>query len=248
MQSRPATFFRSRTPIQKRSLLLFLLGSILAFGGTCHKTESRLSRVTFARGEIYVIRSGSDKPIPLEAGQTLQHRDTIRTGKDSYVEVMVQNVGLFRLSENSELNLEELHAEDKTMIRLDKGKAGFFLLKLVPSQQVGVKLPTAVAGVRGTKFLVSADGASKIALFGGAVQVENERKQSVVIDKPGEVRIKPGDSIDQKSLKPLSAESLAEMKKLEELLPLDLQQVPVDPARRNQLEPEEPAGADLKKP
>ncbi|MCE9596327.1 MAG: FecR family protein [Spirochaetia bacterium] len=226
-----------------RANLLLILSVAVLF--TCQRTESRLSRITFARGEIYLIRQGSS-PVPIEAGAILQHKDTLRTGKDSYAEVMVQNVGLFRLSENSELNMEELQANDKTIIRLDKGKAGFFLLKLIPNQQVGVKLPTAVAGVRGTKFLVAADGASKVALFGGAVQVENEQKQSVVIDKPGEVKLKKGEAIDKSSLKPLSAESIADMKKLEELLPLDLQKVPVDPGRPAEFRA--PSGSDLKKP
>lgn len=227
--------------LKAKFLLILTMAALL----TCQKSESRLSRITFARGEIYLIRGGNS-PVPIEAGAILQHKDTLRTGKDSYAEVMVQNVGLFRLSENSELNMEELRANDKTIIRLDKGKAGFFLLKLIPNQQVGIKLPTAVAGVRGTKFLASADGASKVALFGGAVQVENEQKQSVVLDKPGEVKLKKGDTLDNSSLKPLSPESIAEMKKLEELLPLDLQKVPTDAASTPEFRT--PSGADLKKP
>ena len=225
----------------KRRLLLLVLLPVL-----CGQTPSRLSRITFARGEIFVTHAGETKPA--ESGQILYHDDMIRTGKDSYAEVMVQNVGVFRLAENSELKLEELQSKDKTIIRLDKGKAGFFLLKIPSKEQVQVRLPTAVAGVRGTNFLVSAEKGSKVALFGGAVQMEDAAKKSVVIDKPGEITLKAGESLANKKVEKLSAESIADMKKLEEMLPLNLQSVPQDPGRMNQTDLDAPQGSDLKKP
>ncbi len=224
----------------KRLLVLVLLSAAFCGG----EKPSRLSRITLARGEILVVHGG--QTTAAQAGQILYHEDVVRTGNDSYAEIVVQNVGVFRLAENSELTMEELQSKDKTIIKLDKGKAGFFLLRIPSTDQVQVRLPTAVAGVRGTRFLASAEKGSKVALFGGAVQVEDPAKKSMIIDRPGEVTLKKGESLAGKKIEALSPESIADMKKLEELIPLNLQQVPVDPQNPGSME--SVPGADLTKP
>ena len=78
--------------------------------------------------------------------------------------------------------------------------------------------------------------------------MEDAAKKSVVIDKPGEITLKAGESLANKKVEKLSAESIADMKKLEEMLPLNLQSVPQDPGRMNQTDLETPQGSDLKKP
>lgn len=223
-----------------RVIFVLVLTSLLVCSGS-----SRLSRVTMAKGEIYVIRAGSSGPVLIKPGELLQHGDTIRTGPASFAEVIVQNVGMFRVSENSELKMEELQQRNKTIIRLDKGKAGFFLLKQTQDQDTTVRLPTAVAGVRGTKFLASADGGSKVALFDGAVQVADPKNATMILDKPGEVKLKQGESLEGRKPAPLSAESIADMKALEQLFPINLEQVP-----RTIPEPQVrmPEGADLPQP
>lgn len=224
--------------------IAFVCLSLLVLAAGCGG-DSRLSRVSMAKGEIYVIRSGSSGPVLIKPGDLLQHGDTIRTGPASFAEVIVQNVGMFRVSENSELKMEELQDKNKTIIRLDRGKAGFFLLKQTKDQDTTVRLPTAVAGVRGTKFLASAVGGSKVALFDGAVQVADPAKETLVLDRPGEVRLKQGESLKGRSIEPLSAESIADMKALEQLFPINLEQVP-----REMQEPDLklPAGSDLPQP
>lgn len=230
-----------------RSILLraaALAAAAILIGG-CGPGQSRLSRLTMARGEIYVIRAGSAGPVLVKAGEILQHGDTIRTGPGAAAEVMVQNVGMFRVSENSELKMEELQDKNKTIIRLDKGKAGFFLLKQTQDQETQVTLPTAVAGVRGTKFLASAVGGSKVALFDGAVQVADPAKQTMLLDKPGEVKLKEGESLKGRTPQPLSAESISDMKSLEQMFPINLEQ---PPRNLEEVRPEVPAGGDLPQP
>lgn len=225
-----------------RGALLCFLVILAVFG--CG-SSSRLSRLTMAKGEIYVIRAGSAGPVLIKPGEILQHGDTIRTGPASVAEVIVQNVGMFRVSENSELKMEELQEKNKTIIRLDKGKAGFFLLKQTQDQDTTVRLPTAVAGVRGTKFLASAEGGSKVALFDGAVQVADPASQTLVLDKPGEVKLKAGESLKGRTIEPLSAESIADMKALEQMFPINLEQVPRTIPESQISAPE---GADLPQP
>ena len=152
-------------------------------------------------------------------------------------------MGLVRLGENSRLKLGDLSSQGRLNIQLQKGRAGFLMKRLKPNSEFRVSTPTVVASVRGTSFLVGIDSTesgspagaaddsegpviSKVAMFDGALELgapdlnddESETPEPpTILDRPGEVRLKTGDRISPASIQPLSAESIAEMKALEEM-------------------------------
>jgi ferric-dicitrate binding protein FerR (iron transport regulator) len=201
----------------KKAIFLSL---ILAFVA-CNKQETQVkdaaaavARVTFLKGEAHALR-GTEK-LPLQVGVTLQQGDKVTTGADAQVEVFLKGQGIVRLSENSELALSVLGEGNNTQLGLNSGTGAFFLKKMDRAGDFKVQAPTAVAGVRGTTFLMSVPeaGTTRIALYDGAIAVNNDKGKELVIDKPGEINVRSGQDLTAQSVKPLSGESLGALKKL----------------------------------
>ncbi len=180
-------------------------------------------------------------------GATAGPQDVIQTGPDSAAELQVREMGIVRLGENSRLKLGDLSSQGRLNIQMQKGRAGFLMKRLKPNSEFRVSTPTVIAAVRGTSFLVgvdslesdptrsSAEGAAgqsggpvfaKVAMFDGALELAAPDAEDVasetpvpptILDRPGEVRLKTGDRVSPTSIQPLSAESIAEMKALEEM-------------------------------
>lgn len=199
----------------KKAIFLSL---ILALACSKQETQvkdaaSAVARVTFLKGEAHALR-GAEK-LSLQVGATLQQGDKITTAGDAQVELFLKGQGIVRLSENSELALSELSGND-TKLGLNSGTGAFFLKKMDRAGDFKVQAPTAVAGVRGTTFLMSIPqaGTTRIALYDGAIAVNNDKGKELVIDKPGEINVRSGQDLTAQSVKPLSGESLNALKKL----------------------------------
>lgn len=201
----------------KKAIFLVMALAFVA----CNKQETQvkdaggsIARITFLKGDVSALR-GTDKVV-LEVGAALQQGDKITTGAEAQVELFLKGQGIVRLSENSELALSVLGEGNKTTVGLNSGTGAFFMKKLDRTGEFNVQAPTAVAGVRGTTFLVSVPqaGTTRIALYDGAIAVNNDKGKEVILDKPGEINVRAGQDISAQSVKPLSSESLGALKKL----------------------------------
>lgn len=202
---------------------------IILITTTCEDEPKKSGQVTFITGDVFISKpgkSGKDEK-PLNLGQFINYSDQIRTGEQSSVEIQMKLHGLIRVSENTIFKLQELQNDKKVEIQIEKGKAGLFIDKLEKDKEILVRTPTIIAAVRGTKFLVTSDESqkSKIALFDGAIAMKGKNKE-IVLDKPGEMILKKGQEPDSELIAPLSPESIADMKALEEMGNLDLQPEP----------------------
>lgn len=202
--------------------------------------------VTFVQGRAY-LRPGSaseKKEKELTEGLPVHFEDIIRTESKSAVELQLKNYGLIRVGEKTIFRLSELHKGRHIEIRVEKGKAGLFMNKLPKDQEVIVKTPTVIAAIRGTRFLVTSDDGkqSKVALFGGALELQNDSGK-VVLDKPGEVKLKKGARLSADLIEPLSPESIAEMKALENMNAIEFPEEPKPFARDlRKKDPPQPTG------
>lgn len=221
--------------------LAFLCLAVLLATGACRATQRDYAVFQFVAGEVYILRDGQDdQKRRAHIGATAGPADVIETRADSAAELEVREMGLIRMGENSRLKLGDLNSSKHLNIQLENGKAGFLMKKLNRGQEFRVNTPTVVASVRGTRFLVGvyssqtadekpqAGGVeyAKVAMFDGALELQSsgvdpksadESANSTLLDQPGEVRLKPGDTLSADSIQPLSAESIAEMKALEEM-------------------------------
>jgi hypothetical protein len=131
--------------------------------------------------------------------------DTIYTEDDSKLEIVFDDATIIKLDPNSKLLIKTLTRDNgkKTLLELIKGSVMAIVKKLAAHEEFGVKTKMAMAAVKGTEFIVTADDNSKVGVFDGTVAVTGydmngrelhrimvERNHETVIEKnfgrPGE--------------------------------------------------------------
>lgn len=121
-----------------------------------------IGRIKVARGQVAVERAGAT--MPGSVGMRLQATDTIRTGQDGAVGITMDDDSLLSAGPNTILVLDR-YAFDPTTHQgrldaaLNKGTLAVIsgrIAKQSPDAMT-VRTPTAVLGVRGTTFAVSAN-------------------------------------------------------------------------------------------
>ncbi|MCB1307743.1 MAG: FecR domain-containing protein [Leptospiraceae bacterium] len=201
-----------------RPVFTALLGiAVLALMST-HCSESRkYGIIEYSVGETYMVPAGSEARQPATIGQAVGENDTVGTGPASAMELTIRNIGTVRLGENTELFLAELQAQNRIRVRVDAGNAGFFV-RTEENYELEAALPTMVASVRGTEFILSPESPrgepNWIALFDGAIVLADDKDGSMPLEGPGEVSLPAGGKLDASLIKPLSPEAIALMDEL----------------------------------
>ena len=155
------------------SLILIIILSVTV---SCMKQpEDDYSTIMFYIGDV----KKNDKLV--EIGDIILENDIITTGAQSSCDIKIGG-SIIRVKEKSKIKLSELNRKDdieRTTVGLNVGKLLCKAKKLSKSESFLVKTPTAVAGVRGTKFTVEADlkKTSRIKVFDGKVKVVKRVKQ-----------------------------------------------------------------------
>jgi hypothetical protein len=146
--------------------------------------------VASVRGAATVVRGGA--PTPATVGMAVQLGDELQTGSDGQLRVVFRDDSVIDLSESSALVVDEqvydpAASSYSSLMRLVAGKARALVGKYyqTPGAVYEVETPTAVAGVRGTSFLVSYDpdsDATRVVGIRGQIQVRSlaERVGEVV--------------------------------------------------------------------
>lgn len=138
------------------------------------------TKVVFLSGDVFVIYgaedgSASSEEIPVVIGDKLKTGDILKTGEDSYLEILIDNNAVIRMEDNTELTLTNLFligAVTDISVALTKGSIINKVEKLVGDSTYAVKTKSAAFGVRGTSFLIQADSAGDLlAVKEGSVQL-----------------------------------------------------------------------------
>lgn len=141
-------------------------------------------RVTKTVGKVEVTRD--EKTEPARIDMILEKDAQIRT-YDGTIDLKIVGLGIFKLKPYSLLELSSL--SKKTKFRLNPGKILLVLKKIMRDSVFEIQTPTAVIGVRGTSFLVSATKKKmKIGVLTGKVVVQSGKK-TVVVDELKEVSV-----------------------------------------------------------
>jgi hypothetical protein len=121
-----------------------------------------IGQIKIAKGQVAIERLG--KTIPATVGARLQTSDIIKTGADGSVGITMDDDSLLSAGPNSALSLDQ-YAFDATTSQgrldtsLNKGTLAVIsgrIAKQSPDAMT-VRTPTAILGVRGTEFVVSAN-------------------------------------------------------------------------------------------
>lgn len=210
----------------QRALRAAVTAVLLVLIPACGPAGRPFAVFQFVTGEVYVLPGGSEETRRrAQIGSSADAKDSVKTLEASAAELDVLGIGTVRVGEGSLLRLEELGGGRMIQIRVESGKAGFVIKKMEQNTQFRVSTPTTTASVRGTKFLAGIyDGEdagtaarSKIAMFDGALELSDSSGHTLMLDGPGEVNLRADQKLAAVQVEPLSPESIAEMKALEEM-------------------------------
>jgi len=172
-----------------------------------------VARLTITKGDVKIVEGESVTAVT--SGQVLKAGQLIRTGADSMAELFVKDQGIIRLSSNTEFGVKRVDASGSEFEQ-PVGQATVFLKRLKQDSEFSINTPTSVAAVRGTSFMVDVKSKteSMFALYDGAIEVKNQKGQSVVLDGQGELSVTQKGNISKEAIRPLSKESLDHLRKM----------------------------------
>ena len=146
---------------------------------------------------------------------------TVKTGAKAIVDIYFQG-SVIRILEKSSVVMKELvknlkDNKELTELYVENGKVfSKVTRKLTEGEKFRVNTPTAVAGVRGTEFLVSEeDGKSNIACIEGTVAVkESASDDSTFVDVEAgkEANVEKGKPVSVSDLKQQNLENIRRIK------------------------------------
>ena len=160
-----------------------VLLSLLIFAGSTVYLSSAdaVGKVTTMEGEVEVKPGESETWKALNLGDEVYPKDTIKTAEDSKVEIFFIDESSVSIGPQTTIKIEKLiyspakNYRDSSM-RLLLGKTRFNVRRLFSREsKFEVRTPTAVAGVKGTRFIVwvLSPVLTRIAVDEGQVSVRN---------------------------------------------------------------------------
>lgn len=166
---------------------LLLAGTLLLLGTVASAED--VGTVAATQGTADIGRGGTLTPAAV--GQTVQLGDELHTGGDGQLRVVFRDDSVIDLSENSSLVVDRQVFDPSassfsSLMRLVSGKARAFVSQYyrTPGAAYEVQTPTAVAGVRGTSFLVAYDPVhdnTDVIGIHGQVEVRSLTGQTVFV-------------------------------------------------------------------
>lgn len=189
-----------------------LLSVTMLLGFSSPAVAAGIAKVTNCSGSVYYRDRNNTPYLKLEKGKELREAGWVKTGQNGWIELTLIDNSRFTLANNSELELASLHiqrAKKEGVFHLTQGKLRATVTKLSGQQtSYQVKSKTAVAGIKGTEFLMLSEGQANV-FFGneGTVKVSGREDDSEPLsanmmtqntrgDRPIEsVRVEPGTAI-----------------------------------------------------
>ena len=150
-----------------RGLRLTLLGLFLlplfAMRPEAARADDPIGQVKTASGEVTVLRAGATSKLGI--GDHVFQADVVATGHDGTVGITFADNSMMSLGPDSRLSLDQFSFDTTTHVGVFDSslKAGTLavksgqIVKQTP-EAMHVKTPGALLGVRGTEFVVRADG------------------------------------------------------------------------------------------
>lgn len=174
-----------------RMLLLIILSAAFCLPAMAGQEIGKITRL---KGRVTIHRSGTKIGVSAVNGMELQQNDTIKTRSKAYVRFKLSDGSILTLGEKAELTLDSFTYNPEKKKRRAFFKVAFGKLRVFANRMLKyrdnrfqIQTPTAVAGVRGTVFMVWVESptVTRIACFDSAVEVSSVFKpdEFVVLTK-----------------------------------------------------------------
>lgn len=216
--------------MKKIIVLLLLVGFII---GCTEKIPNNVikAKISFLKGHVTVLRQS--KELKAKLNMFLLPSDIIKTDHTGELNLIVAGFGVCKIKQNTEITVDSLlkKTEDEIIqFSIAKGKVFSSLKKLKRGSSFQINTPTAVAGIRGTTFLVDVtDTEAKVAVFAGKIEIKDKKneKEKVIATELTEAIVPQTDFKKTKVIK-MKNETFQEIKELvktEEIKKVELKEV-----------------------
>lgn len=176
-----------------KSQTVQVLAMVFLFVNVIYAEADEITVINVA-GKVESHDSKKDRWSTLKSGFRLIEGDSIRTYPNSSCDIKLGE-HIFRLKENSNLELIDIDKEKSIRFGLLSGEILNKLSKLPPESSFSLETPEAVNGVRGTKFLVSRkeEKGTEVYVTEETVHVESKDKKdkSVICGHDQKVEVSP---------------------------------------------------------
>jgi ferric-dicitrate binding protein FerR (iron transport regulator) len=149
----------------------------LALATPALAAESPVGTIAELNGQAEISRPGSaaDAPwAPAQVGGPIHQGDQIRTGRPGRVRIVFQDESVLVLSDDSLVRVDEsvfspADGSVRSLLQMFRGKVRAVVTEYYQQRQASyeIQTPTAVAGVRGTEFVVEYDETARTTRVSG---------------------------------------------------------------------------------
>ena len=149
--------FMSRVEDATRGFALVAI--LFAASATAARADTQVGQVKTSSGQAEIVRNGGHAPAKI--GDALFEKDTIETGTDGSIGITFIDNTVMSSGPNSEIMLEDykFNSSDykgSMLTDVNKGTVSMISGDIARSTEgaMKVKTPTAILGVRGTRFVI----------------------------------------------------------------------------------------------
>ena len=135
---------------------------LLAISSVCsraHADADKIAQVKNASGQVTIMRDGAGHPA--KAGDFLYEKDVVKTGSDGAIGITFSDNTSMSTGPNSEVSLDQYQFDSSNfhgsmLTDMRKGTLAMISGDIARSSPgaMRIKTPTAMLGVRGTRFVV----------------------------------------------------------------------------------------------
>jgi tetratricopeptide (TPR) repeat protein len=166
--------------------LILLVGAAICNPATARadSCESPAATVVSVQGTVELRKAGSEDWYPADLNAAICVGDTVRALRRSRAGVQLDGASMLRISAGTEMTFDGPKEDGTQVVDLLRGAA--HILSRSGDGRLDVNTPFAVAGVRGTEFMVtSGETEAEVTVFEGVVLAQNDT---------GSVRLTRGQS------------------------------------------------------
>lgn len=170
--------------------------------GICHAAS--IAALRTVSGAVDIMRNGALPAIAAKNGDQLSAGDLLRTKTNAFAEVVYHDGTILKVAPRSRIDIGEHFSGNNpngSEVKLARGKVQAIVeLSKAPggsgAKKFEVRTPNAIAGVRGTSFIVShQQGVTGILVHSGSVYSLNPRLPSQIVNlSPGTVTTISGNT------------------------------------------------------
>lgn len=187
-QSKKTSEKKSKSIFKNKKILLVIpvaiILIIIGFVWLTITPEVAKAQLIIESGTVQIKTEGGSW-IPAQNGTLLYQSDTIKTGRNTSVSIVLFKSSIIRLDSNTEVTINEILEQDgetHVKIQQDIGRTWNSISKLSGIDNYEVQTPTTIASVRGTSFdvNVTANGKTDIGVENGTVNVSSVQNGTVI--------------------------------------------------------------------